>query len=419
MLPGGTGARTPLDRRVAAIALLLLAASAINYMDRQTLANVAVRVTEEFKLSNEQYGRLEEWFGYGFAAGSLLFGVLADRTSVRWLYPGALAAWSLVGFLTGYAADFPTLLAGRGLLGFFEAAHWPCALKTTQALLSSRGRTLGNGILQSGTSVGSILTPLVMWLLIVRLGHSWRLAFQIVGVVGTAWIVAWLAVTRDGDFRLPAAAAGESPTDERDGLVPKIVAVLVVVTIINTVWQILRAWVPKILQQEHGYGETFTLWFTAGWFAVSDIGCIAAGYLAWRLAGAGWSVKRSRVATFAACCIPCLGLVAMPWLAAGPLLLAVVLVAGAGALGMFPIYYSFTQDISRRHQGLVTGVASFVAWVASAWFQKPFGRLADQTGSFSVGLAAAGAVTLVALAAWALLWPEERTRSGDRPAHDP
>ena len=30
---------------------LLLCASMINYMDRQTLANVAVRITDEFKLS--------------------------------------------------------------------------------------------------------------------------------------------------------------------------------------------------------------------------------------------------------------------------------------------------------------------------------------------------------------------------------
>ena len=43
-----------LPRRVALIAGLLLAASAINYMDRQTLANVAKRVTEEFSLNNEQ-----------------------------------------------------------------------------------------------------------------------------------------------------------------------------------------------------------------------------------------------------------------------------------------------------------------------------------------------------------------------------
>ena len=35
---------------------LLLCASAINYMDRQTLANAATRITAQFRLSQEQYG---------------------------------------------------------------------------------------------------------------------------------------------------------------------------------------------------------------------------------------------------------------------------------------------------------------------------------------------------------------------------
>ena len=65
----------------AGVAGLLLAASAINYMDRQTLANVSKRVMEEFSLTNTQYGRLEQYFGLAFAAGSLCFGLLADRVS--------------------------------------------------------------------------------------------------------------------------------------------------------------------------------------------------------------------------------------------------------------------------------------------------------------------------------------------------
>ncbi|RLS36076.1 MAG: MFS transporter [Planctomycetota bacterium] len=408
----GVGSGTErLPRRVALIAGLLLAASAINYMDRQTLSNVAKRVTEEFALNNEQYGRLEEWFGYAFAAGSLLFGVLADRMSVRWLYPAALLAWSLVGFATGYARDYDDLLYCRTVLGFFEAAHWPCALKTTQLLISTKGRALGNGILQSGTSIGSILTPVVMWWIMIQQGQSWRIGFQLVGLVGIVWIFAWIAATRAEDFQVvPAIAtggAGNRDAATRD-LIRRWAAVLVVVVVINTVWQILRAWIPLILQKEHGYSETQSLWFTALWFGISDVGCLASGALAWWLAVKGWSVKWSRVATFAICCFLCLGLVAIPWLTAGPVLLAVLLVAGAGALGLFPIYYSFTQDISRHHQGLVTGVASCVAWVASARFQKLFGRLADQTESYSNGLAAAGAVTLLALMAWAILWPDDR-----------
>ena len=413
MLGIGTGDEK-LPRRVVIIAGLLLAASAINYMDRQTLANVAKRVTEEFSLNNEQYGRLEKWFGYAFAAGSLLFGVLADRVSVRWLYPAALLAWSLVGFATGYARDYDQLLLCRTALGFFEAAHWPCALKTTQLLISTKGRALGNGVLQSGTSIGSILTPVVMWWIMVRQGQSWRLGFQLVGLVGIAWIFAWIAATRADDFQVVPAKPGSGGAT-RDGAtrdaIRRWAAVLIVVVIINTVWQSLRAWIPLILQKEHGYSETETLWFTALWFGISDIGCLASGALAWWLAVKGWSVKWSRVATFALACFLCLGLVAVPWLGSGPMLLAVLLVAGAGALGLFPIYYSFTQDISRHHQGLVTGVASFFAWVASASFQPLFGRHADQTESFSIGLAAAGAVTLLALAAWAILWPPDRAEA--------
>lgn len=408
---GGGGERLP--RRVAVIAGLLLAASAINYMDRQTLANASKRVVEEFALTNEGYGRLEEWFGYAFAAGSLVFGVLADRVSVRWLYPAALLAWSLVGFATGFTRDAEELLWCRTALGFFEAAHWPCALKTTQLLLTARGRALGNGILQSGTSIGSILTPVAMWWIMVRMGQSWRLGFQIVGLVGIVWIFGWLAATRGERFGVADRAADDAGARPPTGAetLARWAAVLVVVVVINTVWQILRAWIPLILQKQYGYGEGETLWFNALWFGVSDVGCLLSGWAAWWLAGRGMSVKWSRVATFAVCSALCLALLAVPALSAGPLLLAVLLVAGAGALGMFPLYYSFTQDISRHHQGLVTGVASFFAWVASARFQKLFGRLADQTQSYSVGLAAAGGVTVVALLAWAILWPADRPRA--------
>ena len=41
---------------------LLLFASMLLYMDRQTLPNVATRVTTEFKLKQEQYGDVEMYF---------------------------------------------------------------------------------------------------------------------------------------------------------------------------------------------------------------------------------------------------------------------------------------------------------------------------------------------------------------------
>src|SRR5205809_404690 len=141
---------------------LLLFASMINYMDRQTLANVAVRITNEFKLNQEQYGNLELVFGWAFAIGSLLFGIIADAVSVRWLYPAVLLFWSATGFATAFVHTYAGLLVCRTMLDLFEAGHWPCGLKTTQRLLNPEYRTMGNSVLQSGTSIGAVLPPLII-----------------------------------------------------------------------------------------------------------------------------------------------------------------------------------------------------------------------------------------------------------------
>ena len=61
---------------------LLLLATMLNYMDRQTLANLSVRITDEMSLNQEQYGDLELVFGWAFALGSITFGVLADRLPI-------------------------------------------------------------------------------------------------------------------------------------------------------------------------------------------------------------------------------------------------------------------------------------------------------------------------------------------------
>src|SRR5205823_3023391 len=120
---------------------------------RQTLANVAVRITNEFRLNQEQYGNLELVFGLAFAAGSLCFGFMADAVSVRWLYPAVVLFWSATGFATGFVHSYAGLLVCRALLGLFESGHWPCGLKTTQGLLNPEDRTMGNSVLQSGTSI--------------------------------------------------------------------------------------------------------------------------------------------------------------------------------------------------------------------------------------------------------------------------
>ena len=389
---------------------LLLLASAINYMDRQTLANASVRITTQFDLTQAQYGRLEWYFGWAFAAGSVVFGVLVDRFSVRWIYPSVLLLWSATGFATGLARNYDELLICRTLLGLFEAGHWPCAIKTTQRLLDPKDRAMGNGLLQGGASIGAILTPLIMQTMLTRELGSWRVPFQVIGAIGAVWILFWFAMVRAGDVSPmrtptvePASSTSKPAASWRVLLSRRMMVVLVMIACINTGWQILRAWLPKFLMEGRGYSEADALHFNSLYYVATDVGCLGAGALTLWLARRGLPVHRSRLLVFFSCALMTAMSISVLVLPKGWLLLAMLLVVGAGALGVFPIYHALTQELSPHHQGKVTGIAGVAAWALSP-VQTLFGRLIDRTGSFDVGFAVAGCLPLVAFLALWLFW---------------
>lgn len=396
----GTGLATT---RIAIICGLLLLASAINYLDRQTLASASARIKTEFGLLNEQYGDIEAAFGYGFVIGSIVFGLLADLVPVRWLYPIVLISWSTVTAATAMATGYHDLLWFRLMLGVFEAGHWPCGVRVVRSLTRSRGRTMGNGLLQSGTSIGAVLAPLIMLALLTDDVGSWRPAFAIVGGIGIVWVIAWFSTVRTSDLAVDSENRKQA-TPWRILLQRRMVIVLIVVCLINTTWQLFRAWLHLFLQEGRGYTETQTLLFNSGWFAATDVGCLGVGAVVLWLCARGLSPTRARLIMFSACAALCLTMLTLPLLPKGWVLLAILLFGGAGALGMFPLYHAFTQDISGKHQGKITGIAGVTAWFLVPPTQKLFGRLVDVTGSYDIGLAAASCLPAVAAIILWIFW---------------
>jgi ACS family hexuronate transporter-like MFS transporter len=392
---------------------LLLLATTINYMDRVTLANASVRVTKEFGLSEEQYGNLELIFGWAFAAGSLVFGLLADRVRVYWLYPVVLAGWSVMGMVSGWTSSYTELLVCRMLLGFFEAGHWPCALKTTFALLDEKDRTMGNSVLQSGASIGAIVTPQIMKALMTDDIGSWRGAFVIVGAVGLGWVLLWFVSMRPRELETAPQAEKAAGGPQLFDLIfsRRFWALALLITGTQTVWHIYRVWLMKFLQTGRGYSEAEALNFQSAYYIATDVGCVLAGVVSIWLAKRGLDAHGARRWVYAGACLLTSLSVALPWLPQGWLLLGVLLIIGGGALALFPCYYSFVQEISATHVGRITGLLSMWVWAVTSPLHKLFGWIADKTGSYDEGLVIAGLAPWLGVIAMKLLWDLPKGRA--------
>jgi len=391
---------------------LLLLATAISYMDRTALTGVSDRVTSELGLDNKQYGDLELGFGWAFAAGSLAFGYLVNRFGVYLLYPAILVGWSLSGMATGWAHGYAGLLICRTLLGFFEAGHWPCGVKITFAVLAEKERTLGNSIMQSGASIGAILTPQILKLLLTDQAGSWRNAFIIVGATGLFWALGWFLFVKPRDFR---DMSSSGPQAGEPGLTAILMtrrfwAVALLIVGAQTVWHIYRVWLLKFLHTGRGYDEVSALNFISYYYIATDVGCLVAGFISLQLVRwRGLSPHASRRVVYAgACCLTSLSL-CLPWLSKGWPLLVTLLLIGAGALALFPCYYSFLQELSAPHVGWLTGVLSMWVWAVTSPLHSLFGWLADQSKanpatSYDLGLVVAGLFPWIGVLAMKWLW---------------
>ena len=412
---------------------VLLLATFLNYMDRQALAVTLPELKRDYALREQRIGLVEGCFGFAFAAGSFMFGFLADRFGPRRLYPVVLTGWSLAGIATGFAGHaeltrlleasgddpgagtFRWLLICRTVLGVFEAGHWPCALITARQILAAKDRPLGNGILQSGASVASIFIPLYAQL-VESLGGRWTITFWSIGVVGLLWVPVWLLLVRPGDLndrtREPDARDGAGSVEPFDwvGALRRILVLALIVSSLTVSWQFLRAWLPLFLEDFHSYTKPRSRLAVSGYYIAAEVGCVLVGFVVTALVNRGREIHAARVITFAGYTGLTALVVAVPFVGSGPLMIAGLMIAGAGILGLHPLYYALSQELPHRHMGVISGALAAGGWIVSSVFQILIGTRIQETKSYDVGLVIVGLAPLVGLIALLVLWKRASER---------
>ena len=351
--------------------------TAINYLDRQTLATVAPLLQAEFRLTNEQYGLILSAFSVMYAASAVFAGMLIDRIGLNRAIRLAVGLWSCTGIATGFTRGLGGLVGCRAALGVSEAAGIPAAGKAIHQYLKPAERAIGNAVNQAGVSVGAaVAPPLATWL---AMRYGWRSAFVATGALGFVWIPAWhWAARRAPVAPLPNPAAGAGAEILRDRRLWSFVAANALSMVGYSLW---TNWTTKYLVTARHLTLQQAVWYA--WIppVAATIGGFAGGSLSWKWIARGVPAPAARFRVCLAAAAVSLATAAIPaapsaaWATAG-ISLSLFAVA-AFSVNM----YTLPLDIfggARAAFAVSMLVASY--GVAQAVISWAFGRIVDLHG---------------------------------------
>jgi ACS family hexuronate transporter-like MFS transporter len=386
---------------------LLFLATTLNYLDRQTLSILAPALQQELHLNNTDLGWLFAVFYYAYTISQVIVGPLMDRFHLRWAFGLAVLLWSAVSAATGLVTGFLGLITFRLLLGIAEAANWPGATRIVARTFEPAQRSLANGFFTSGTSVGALIAPPLI--LALNSAFGWRSAFIVLGVVGIFWFVLWILSTGSPKLEpvwhdAPRASnqPKETPTRVIAGIVksPRFLPVLVVAILINPCLYFSVNWLPTYFAQQRALLPGAQLgWILTAIYLGVGVGNFLCGFGVLALTRRGQSLLTARRTVFLLATVPVTACAAAPFL---PLLSQAVIVLIAVNIGLgiwVAMYLTMVQDVSEANVSTSLGLLSGCGSLAGAVAMWAVGRVTQQTGSFTLPMAAVSVAAVISAAA--------------------
>jgi ACS family hexuronate transporter-like MFS transporter len=171
------------------IAFLLSAAIAISYLDRLTLPVAVKAIARDIPISNEQFSTLQSAFLFAYALTYAAGGKLVDLLGTRLGLVVIMLFWSIACASHALALGFAMLVASRLLLGMGEGGGFPAATRAVAEWFPTQERATAMGIINGGTSVGAVLAPPLIALVLAH--ANWRWIFVLTGGFGFLWTACW------------------------------------------------------------------------------------------------------------------------------------------------------------------------------------------------------------------------------------
>jgi ACS family hexuronate transporter-like MFS transporter len=391
----------------------LFCSTVINYIDRQTLSNLAPVITKEFHMTNADYSYIVSAFQIAYAIMWLVGGVLLDLIGTRLGLTIAMIWWSLASMLPAFAHSVRAFAISRFLLGIGEGFNWPGASKTVAEWFPAKERGLAVGIFDSGSSVGGALAAIMVpWLAII---FGWRFAFLVAGTLGFLWLGIWLNFYRPMEThprlgieerKLIEAGRDTAAVSSRVGVArylnlltqSNVWGIVLGRSLTDPIWWFYIFWLPKYLSDTRGFSLKQIAAFTWLPFVASDIGNFTGGLASGFLIKRGMPVVHARKWVCVVSCVPILAGIPAALTDSPYWALALISIATWGYASWSTMGLTFPSDLFPQDVvASVTGLSGLGAAGLSAVSTLAVGWLVDRY-SYTPAFIAAGTIPLLATA---------------------
>jgi ACS family hexuronate transporter-like MFS transporter len=388
------------------IALLVSAAIALSYLDRQTLPWAIKAIQADIPIGNQAKALLDSAFLVTYGLMYLGGGWLLDRCGTRRGFLLIMIFWSLAGASQGLAGGILMLAASRLLLGMGEGGGFPAATRVVAEWFPVADRATAMGVINGGTAVGAVIAPPLITALLLHAGWlhlaSWRWVFFFTGGLGLLWAAAWAWT-----YRGPAPGRSDEPPPPPGapvtlGELLRFRAVWAVVGakfLSDAAWYFYLFWLPKYLYDARHFDLREA--GSVGWipYAASGVGCLVGGLFSGGLLRHGSSVNSARKWALGA------SAALMPWVMLVPRVSSV-----AGVLALFSLAFFGQQSwstlvmtlptdmVPRAALGRMAGLVGCGGAMGGVVLGQAAGWLLDHGFSYSPVLVIAGSLHVAAFA---------------------
>jgi ACS family hexuronate transporter-like MFS transporter len=395
------------------ICALLFAATAINYIDRQTIGVLKPTLQAELKWTEVSYADIVFWFQAAYAIGYLGFGPIIDRIGARAGYAVAFSVWTLAHIGHGFVHTITQFAVMRFTLGLGESGGFPSSLKAVSEWFPQKERALAVGIFNAGSNVGAIITPLVVPA--ITLVWGWRAAFVITGIATFVWLIAWLATYRNPGVH-PKLSAAElayirsgddvsSPKGSTSVSWSKLLTVRETWAyalgkfLTDPIWWLYLFWLPDFLSKRYNLDlKSFGPPLVAI-YLLSDIGSVVGGWGSSRLMKSGRSANAARKIIMLICALAVTPIVFAQFVDQLWMAVAIIGLATAAHQAWSANLMTLPSDMFPRVAvGSVVGIGGMAGAVGGMLMSKYNGYILDVFGSYQPIFALAGGAYIAGIA---------------------